>query len=159
MKKSTGIRFGVGAVSLALLLTACGGGSDSASGEGSKGGTLYILTEAEQILHLDPQRNYTGEDLAFASAYLNRTLTQYTLSKDNAEASQLVADAATDTGTTPDGGLTWEFTLIAPFRYTALLYALILGYLIWGEIPDSWTWVGIGLLVGAGLSLIWSNRR
>jgi peptide/nickel transport system substrate-binding protein len=111
MKKSTGIRFGVGAASLALLLTACGGGSGSADGEGSKGGTLYILTEAEQILHLDPQRNYTGEDLAFASAYLNRTLTQYTVSKDNNEASQLVADAATDTGTTPDGGKTWEFTL------------------------------------------------
>ena len=107
--KSTGIRFGVGAASLALLLSACG--SDSASGGGTKGGTLYILTEAEQILHLDPQRNYTGEDLAFASAYLNRTLTQYTISKDNNEASQLVADAATDTGTTPDGGKTWEFTL------------------------------------------------
>jgi hypothetical protein len=56
MKKSTGIRFGVGAASLALLLTACGGGSGSADGEGSKGGTLYILTEAEQILHLDPQQ-------------------------------------------------------------------------------------------------------
>jgi len=111
MKKSTGIRFGVGAASLALLLTACGGSGDSASGEGSKGGTLYILTELEQILHLDPQRNYTGEDLAFASAYLNRTLTQYTLSKDNAEASQLVADAATDTGTASNDGKTWEFTL------------------------------------------------
>ena len=111
MKKSTGIRFGVGAASLALLLTACGGSGDTASGEGSKGGTLYILTEAEQILHLDPQRNYTGEDLAFASAYLNRTLTQYTLSKDNAEASELVADAATDTGTASNDGKTWEFTL------------------------------------------------
>ena len=111
MKKSTGIRFGVGAASLALLLTACGGSGDAASGEGTKGGTLYILTEAEQILHLDPQRNYTGEDLAFASAYLNRTLTQYTLSKDNAEASELVADAATDTGTASNDGKTWEFTL------------------------------------------------
>ena len=111
MKKSTGIRFGVGAASLALLLTACGGSGDAASGEGSIGGTLYILTEAEQILHLDPQRNYTGEDLAFASAYLNRTLTQYTLSKDNAEASELVADAATDTGTASNEGKTWEFTL------------------------------------------------
>ena len=111
MKKSTSIRFGVGAASLALLLTACGGGSDSATGDGTKGGTLYILTEAEQILHLDPQRNYTGEDLAFANAYLNRTLTQYTVSKDSTEATQLVPDAATDTGTSPDGGTTWEFTL------------------------------------------------
>ncbi|CAB4333108.1 MAG: hypothetical protein F2839_01860 [Actinobacteria bacterium] len=107
MKITTGTRFGVGAASIALLLTACGGG---ASG-GAKGGTLTILTEAEQILHLDPQRNYTGEDLAFASGYLNRTLTQYTLSKDNNEASTLVADAATDTGTPSEGGKVWAFTL------------------------------------------------
>ncbi len=111
MKKSTSIRFGVGVVSLALLLTACGGGSEDGASAGTKGGTLTFLTEAEQILHLDPQRNYTGEDLAFASGYLNRTLTQYTLSADNNEASKLVADLATDTGTTPDGGKTWEFTL------------------------------------------------
>ena len=110
MKKSTSIRFGVGVVSLALVLTACGGKSDGASA-GEKGGTLTFLTEAEQFAHLDPQRNYTGEDLAFASGYLNRTLTQYTLSADNNEASQLVADLATDTGTTPDGGKTWEFTI------------------------------------------------
>lgn len=111
MKKSTSIRFGVGVMSLALLLTACGGSEGDGASAGAKGGTLTFLTEAEQIAHLDPQRNYTGEDLAFASGYLNRTLTQYTLSADNNEASQLVADLATDTGTTPDGGKTWEFTI------------------------------------------------
>ena len=112
MSKSTSIRLGVGAVSVALLLSACGGASGGgASSEGTKGGTLTILTEAEQILHLDPQRNYTGEDLAFASGYLNRTLTQYTLSKDNNEASALVADLATDTGTASEGGKVWQFTL------------------------------------------------
>ena len=52
-----------------------------------------------------------------------------------------------------------EMGVIAPFRYSALLYAVVLGYLIWGEVPDGWTWVGIGLLVSAGLSLIWSNRK
>ena len=111
MKKSTSIRFGVGVVSLALVLTACGGSSSDGASAGTKGGTLTFLTEAEQFAHLDPQRNYTGEDLAFASGYLNRTLTQYTLSADNNEASKLVADLATDTGTTPDGGKTWEFTI------------------------------------------------
>jgi peptide/nickel transport system substrate-binding protein len=98
-------------VSLALVLTACGGSSSDGASAGTKGGTLTFLTEAEQFAHLDPQRNYTGEDLAFASGYLNRTLTQYTLSADNNEASKLVADLATDTGTTPDGGKTWEFTI------------------------------------------------
>ena len=108
MKKSVSSRLGVGAVAVALLLTACGGGN---SASGTKGGTLYIITNAEQILHLDPQRNYTGEDLAFASGYLNRTLTQYTISKDNNEASKLVPDLATDTGTMADGGKTWSFTI------------------------------------------------
>lgn len=111
MKKATSIRLGVGAVAVALLLSACGGGSDSGAASGTKGGTLTFLTEAEQILHLDPQRNYTGEDLAFASGYLNRTLTQYTLSKDNNEASQLVADAATDTGTPSADSKSWSFTI------------------------------------------------
>ena len=36
-----------------------------------------------------------------------------------------------------------DMGVIAPFRYSALLYALVLGYLIWGEIPDTWTWIGI----------------
>ncbi len=117
MKKSTSIRFGVGVVSLALVLTACGGSSSDGASAGTKGGTLTFLTEAEQFAHLDPQRNYTGEDLAFASGYLNRTLTQYTLSADNNEASQLVADLATDTGTTPDGGKTWEFTIKDGFKW------------------------------------------
>jgi len=113
MKKSTSIRFGVGAAAVAMLLSACGSSSSSGGGSttGAKGGTLYILTQSEQILHLDPQRNYTGEDLAFASGYLNRTLTQYTLSKDNNTASKLVADLATDTGTATDGGKTWAFTI------------------------------------------------
>jgi drug/metabolite transporter (DMT)-like permease len=52
-----------------------------------------------------------------------------------------------------------EMSVIAPFRYSALLYAVVLGYLVWGEVPNAITWLGIGLLVGAGLSLIWSNRK
>ncbi len=52
-----------------------------------------------------------------------------------------------------------DMGLIAPFRYSALLYAVVLGYLVWGETPDALTWLGIGLLVSAGLCLIWSNRR
>lgn len=52
-----------------------------------------------------------------------------------------------------------EMGVIAPFRYSALLYALVLGHVIWGDVPDAVTWIGIGLLVGSGLILIWSNRK
>jgi peptide/nickel transport system substrate-binding protein len=97
-----------------LALAACAAGGDSGgsgSGGARRGGTLTILSQAQEIDHLDPQRNYTGEDLAFASAYLNRTLTAYEVSRDDARAGSLVGDLATDTGKASDGGRTWAFTL------------------------------------------------
>ena len=60
---------------------------------------------------MDPQRIYTGEDLAFFGATIMRSLTAYTYSNDPVAASALVPDAATDTGTVSDGGKTWSFTL------------------------------------------------
>jgi len=105
----------------ALVLTACGGGGttdepgqepeEGAAGEPVTGGTLKLLSQQEQILHLDPQRNYTGEDLALASAYLSRTLTQYPYTTDVEEANTPVADLATDTGTPNDDATEWQFTL------------------------------------------------
>jgi peptide/nickel transport system substrate-binding protein len=119
-KAGIGLRFTVLVSAGALALAACGGGSSGGNGNNSggsgggasaqKGGTLTILTQADQIAHLDPQRNYTGEDLAFTDGYLNRTLTQYKLSpgKDSAD---LVGDLATDTGKSSNGGKTWQWTL------------------------------------------------
>ncbi len=120
-KTKTGLRYVALASAGALALAACGGGSGGgspnasgsagASGEGTRGGTITFLANEEQIAHLDPQRNYTGEDLAFSSAYLTRTLTAYAVSKDGVEAGKVVPDLATDTGTPTDGGKTWAFTL------------------------------------------------
>jgi peptide/nickel transport system substrate-binding protein len=115
-KAKTGLRFVALASVGALALAACGGGgsgnkaSSSTSG-GNKGGTLTILTNSEEFNHLDPQRNYTGEDLAFSSAYFARTLTAYKMSPDGTKAGQLVGDLATDTGKATNGGKTWAFTL------------------------------------------------
>lgn len=108
--RSRGHVLATATVVAAVFLAACGG-SNVSGGTPTKGGTLTLLTQSEQILHLDPQRNYTGEDLAFASGYLHRTLTSYTLSPDADKAGKLVADLATDTGTSSDGGRVWKFTL------------------------------------------------
>jgi peptide/nickel transport system substrate-binding protein len=106
---------------LGLALSACGGGGDDEDGGGGgggagagepvDGGTLTFLTLQDQIQHLDPQRNYTGEDLAFANGYLQRTLTAYKFSPDGAEATELVGDLATDTGQPSEDAKTWTFTL------------------------------------------------
>jgi peptide/nickel transport system substrate-binding protein len=119
-KASIGLRAVVLASAAAMALAACGGsssGGDNASSDGSssgkptKGGTLTFLTLADQIQHLDPQRNYTGEDLAFTSGYLNRTLNVYKFSTDSKTANELQPDLATDTGTPNDDATSWSWTL------------------------------------------------
>lgn len=113
MKLNSHTKFGVVVAAAALLLSACGGGGGTlagGTGEPTKGGTITFLTNAEQFNHVDPQRNYTGQDLAFFGGFVNRTLTAYAYESGPAGA-ELVADMATDTGTTTDGGKTWSFTL------------------------------------------------
>jgi len=49
-------------------------------------------------------------------------------------------------------------SVIAPFRYTGLLCALVLGYAVWGDVPNALAWGGIALLVGAGLYVLHGER-
>lgn len=51
-----------------------------------------------------------------------------------------------------------EMSVIAPFRYTALLFALMMGWLVWGDVPNPLAWSGIALLVSAGLYMLHSER-
>ena len=52
-----------------------------------------------------------------------------------------------------------EMSLIAPFRYTGLLFALVLGYFIWDEVPNALAWGGTALLIGSGLYLLMQDVR
>ena len=54
-----------------------------------------------------------------------------------------------------EGYRSGETTLVAPFEYGAIVYSTALGLLIWGEVPDLWTLLGIVVLVGAGLTVWW----
>lgn len=47
-----------------------------------------------------------------------------------------------------------DAALVTPFRYTALVWAALLGYLIWGHIPDQWTIIGAAIIVCAGIYLV-----
>lgn len=51
-----------------------------------------------------------------------------------------------------------EMSLIVPFRYSGLVFALLLGYVVWGHVPNAWAWSGIALLLGAGLWLMRAPR-
>ena len=85
----------------------------SASAASSKnGGTLYFITHSEQFNHVDPARNYTGQDIAFFNSYLYRNLVSYKPTAGSA-GSSLVADLATNTGVPSNNAKTWKFTLRA----------------------------------------------
>lgn len=46
---------------------------------------------------------------------------------------------------------TGEVSVVAPFRYTRLIFAIVIGALVFGEWPDQLTYLGAGLIIGSGL--------
>ena len=54
---------------------------------------------------------------------------------------------------------TGEIGAVAPFRYTGLLWALGLGYAVFGDWPDATTLAGAALIVGMGIYTFWREHR
>lgn len=52
-----------------------------------------------------------------------------------------------------------DIGMVAPFRYTSLLWAIVLGLVVFGDLPDVWTLVGATIVVGAGLFTLWRERK
>jgi drug/metabolite transporter (DMT)-like permease len=44
-----------------------------------------------------------------------------------------------------------DASVLAPFSYTQLLWVSILGFVVFGEVPDAWTVTGAVFIVGSGL--------
>jgi len=51
-----------------------------------------------------------------------------------------------------------EISFIAPFRYTALLWAILLGFIVFGDIPDLPMIVGAVIVVGSGLYTLYREQ-
>jgi len=49
--------------------------------------------------------------------------------------------------------------LISPLGYLELLGTTVLGYLVFDNFPDSWTWIGAGLIVASGAYIAIRERR
>ena len=46
---------------------------------------------------------------------------------------------------------TGAISVVAPFRYTGAIWGILLGFLIWTDIPDLWGFVGTFFIIGSGL--------
>ena len=44
---------------------------------------------------------------------------------------------------------------VSPFEYSALLWATLLGYFVWGELPDRFTLIGAAVVIGSGLYIVY----
>jgi drug/metabolite transporter (DMT)-like permease len=49
------------------------------------------------------------------------------------------------------GMRTGNIAVVAPFRYSIILWAILAGFLVWHEVPDTMTWLGIAIVTAAGL--------
>ena len=49
--------------------------------------------------------------------------------------------------------------MIAPFRYTALLWALAIGYAVWGDAPDPWIVAGGAVIIAGGILVVRSESH
>ena len=51
-----------------------------------------------------------------------------------------------------------DIGLVSPFRYTSLLWAIVLGWLAFGDLPDGWTLVGSAIVIAAGIFTLLRER-
>lgn len=51
-----------------------------------------------------------------------------------------------------------EVAVVSPFRYSGLFASTLVGWAVWGDLPDGLAWLGIALIVGAGLYALWRER-
>jgi drug/metabolite transporter (DMT)-like permease len=49
--------------------------------------------------------------------------------------------------------------LVMPMDYSALLWASLLGWLIFRQAPSHWTWLGAPIVIAAGLVILWREQR
>lgn len=50
-------------------------------------------------------------------------------------------------------------SLLAPFNYTRLLWAVVAGFFVFGDLPDGFTLAGGALIAASGIYVAWRERR
>ena len=52
-----------------------------------------------------------------------------------------------------------EVSVVGSFRYTAILWAVAIGYVVWNEVPNAMAVVGIAVIVASGLYIVGRERN
>lgn len=52
-----------------------------------------------------------------------------------------------------------EATLVAPFKYTIIVWAVLFGFIVWGDLPDRWVVGGSAVVIASGLYILHRETR
>ena len=48
--------------------------------------------------------------------------------------------------------------MLAPVAYGQIIGATVLGFFVFGVLPDAWTWLGTSIIIGCGLYIGYRER-
>lgn len=52
-----------------------------------------------------------------------------------------------------------EVAFVAPFKYITIIWGIILGLIIWGDVPDQWTVLGATIIITSGLYILHREKN
>ncbi|WP_439530601.1 DMT family transporter [Pannonibacter sp.] len=52
-----------------------------------------------------------------------------------------------------------DISLVSPFRYSIIVWAILIGYFVWGDVPDALTMLGTAIVVATGIYTVIRERR
>ena len=52
-----------------------------------------------------------------------------------------------------------EASLLAPYNYSKMIWVVVLGYAVFGDIPSTNMWIGTAVIVAAGGYVFYRERR
>lgn len=52
-----------------------------------------------------------------------------------------------------------EAAVVAPVRYTAMIWGALIGFAVWGEVPDAWVLTGSAVIIASGIAMIRVSKQ
>jgi drug/metabolite transporter (DMT)-like permease len=52
-----------------------------------------------------------------------------------------------------------DISVVAPFRYTVVIWAIGVGFLIWGDLPDPAMLIGTAVIIASGVYTLYRERK
>jgi len=49
-------------------------------------------------------------------------------------------------------------SVVVPYQYTMIVWAVVLGWLVFGDVPDAFTLTRAAIIIGAGLYILWREQ-